>query len=199
VPGRFIALEGGDGCGKSTQARLLAEALGALLTREPGGTPAGERMRDIVLDPATGTMDDRAEVLLIAAARADHVAQVVRPALDAGRDVVTDRYVSSSLVYQGHGRLLPVDEVAAVNAWATGGLTPDLTVLLEVPAAVAAARVGSDLDRFEGEGDGFHERVAAGYRALAAADPAGWVVVDGSGTVDEVAARVLAAVSERLP
>ncbi len=198
MPGRFIALEGGDGCGKSTQARLLAGSLGALLTREPGGTPAGERMRDIVLDPATGEMDDRAEVLLIAAARADHVAQVVRPNLEAGRDVVTDRYVSSSLVYQGHGRQLPVEEVAEVNAWATGGLTPDLTVLLEVPPAIAAARVGGDPDRFEGEGDDFHERVAEGYRELAGADPAGWVVVDGTGTVDEVAARVLAAVTERL-
>jgi dTMP kinase len=199
VPGRFIALEGGEGCGKSTQARLLAEHLGARLTREPGGTPAGERLRDIVLDPATGELDFRAEVLLIAAARADHVAAVIRPALERGEAVVTDRYVASSLAYQGHGRRIPVAEVAQVNDWATGGLKPDLTILLDVPEAVAAERMGTDLDRLEAVGDGFHERVAEGYRALAAADPAGWAVVDGSGTVDEVAARVLAVVEVRLP
>lgn len=199
MPGRFIALEGGEGCGKSTQARLLAEHLGARLTREPGGTPAGERLRDIVLDPATGELDFRAEVLLIAAARADHVAAVIRPALERGEAVVTDRYVASSLAYQGHGRRIPVAEVAQVNDWATGGLKPDLTILLDVPEAVAAERMGTDLDRLEAVGDGFHERVAEGYRALAAADPAGWAVVDGSGTVDEVAARVLAVVEVRLP
>jgi len=197
VPGRFIALEGGDGCGKSTQARLLAEARGALLTREPGGTPAGERLRAIALDPATGELDVRTEILLIAAARAEHVAAVVRPALEAGRDVVTDRYLASSLAYQGYGRQVDVEEVRRVNHWATRGLLPDLTVLIEVPPSVAAERVGADLDRFEAEGDGFHERVAEGYRALAAGDPT-WAVVDGTGTVDEVAARVATAVTEHL-
>jgi dTMP kinase len=196
--GRFIALEGGEGCGKSTQARRLAEHLGARLTREPGGTPAGERLRDIVLDPATGELDFRAEVLLIAAARADHVAAVIRPALERGEDVVTDRYVASSLAYQGHGRRIPVAEVAQVNDWATGGLKPDLTILLEVSAAVAAERMDADLDRLEAVGDGFHERVADGYRALAAADPDAWAVIDGAGTVDEVFARVLVAVEEHL-
>ena len=198
MSGRFIALEGGEGCGKSTQARLLADALGAQLTREPGGTPAGERLRDIVLDPATGELDLRAEVLLIAAARADHVARVIRPALAAGRDVVTDRFVASSLAYQGHGRRIPVAEVAEVNDWATGGLKPDLTVLLDVPGSVAAERMGTDLDRLEAVGDGFHERVADGYRSLAAADPDGWAVVDGSGTIESVAAAVLSAVQGRL-
>jgi dTMP kinase len=198
MPGRFIALEGGEGCGKSTQAQRLAEHLGARLTREPGGTPAGERLRDIVLDPATGDLDFRAEVLLIAAARADHVAQVIRPALDAGQDVVCDRYIASSLAYQGHGRGLPVAEVALVNDWGTGGLRPDLTVLLDVPEAVAAERMGTALDRLEAVGDGFHQRVAEGYRTLADQDPDGWVVVDGAGTVDEVFTRVLAAVEARL-
>lgn len=198
MSGRFIALEGGEGCGKSTQARLLADALGAQLTREPGGTPAGERLRDIVLDPATGELDLRAEVLLIAAARADHVARVIRPALAAGRDVVTDRFVASSLAYQGHGRRIPVAEVAEVNDWATGGLKADLTVLLDVPESVAAERMGTDLDRLEAVGDGFHERVADGYRSLAAADPDGWAVVDGSGTIESVAAAVLSAVQGRL-
>jgi dTMP kinase len=198
MPGRFIALEGGEGCGKSTQAQRLAEHLGARLTREPGGTPAGERLRDIVLDPATGDLDFRAEVLLIAAARADHVAQVIRPALDAGQDVVCDRYIASSLAYQGHGRGLPVAEVALVNDWGTGGLRPDLTVLLDVPEAVAAERMGTALDRLEAVGDGFHQRVAEGYRTLADQDPDGWVVVDGAGTVDEVFTLVLAAVEARL-
>jgi len=198
MPGRFIALEGGEGCGKSTQAQRLAEHLGALLTREPGGTPAGERLRDIVLDPATGELDFRAEVLLIAAARADHVAQVIRPALAAGQDVVCDRYIASSLAYQGHGRGLPVAEVALVNDWGTGGLRPDLTVLIDVPEAVAAERMGTDLDRLEAVGDGFHQRVAEGYRTLADEDPDGWVMVDGAGTVDEVFALVLAAVEARL-
>jgi dTMP kinase len=197
--GRFIALEGGEGCGKSTQAQRLADHLGARLTREPGGTPAGERLRDIVLDPATGELDFRAEVLLIAAARADHVARVIRPALEGGEDVVTDRYVASSLAYQGHGRRLGVEDVARINEWATGGLKPDLTILLDVPEDVAAQRMDTDLDRLEAVGDGFHERVADGYRALAAADPDAWAVVDGAGTVDEVFTRVLAAVQDRLP
>ncbi|HEY5886259.1 MAG TPA: dTMP kinase [Acidimicrobiales bacterium] len=196
--GRFIALEGGEGCGKSTQAQRLADHLGARLTREPGGTPAGERLRDIVLDPATGELDFRAEVLLIAAARADHVARVIRPALEGGEDVVTDRYVASSLAYQGHGRRLGVEDVARINEWATGGLKPDLTILLDVPEDVAAQRMDTDLDRLEAVGDGFHERVADGYRALAAADPDAWAVVDGAGSVDEVFARVLSAVEERL-
>ena len=195
--GRFIALEGGDGCGKSTQAPLLAEALGARLTREPGGTPAGERMREIVLDPATGELDLRSEVLLYAASRAEHVARVIRPALEAGQDVVCDRFVASSLAYQGFGRELPVDEVAYVNDWGTGGLRPDLTVLIDVPEEVAAERMGTDLDRLEAVGDGFHQRVAEGYRTLAAEDPT-WVVVDGSGPVAAVAALVLAAVQARL-
>jgi dTMP kinase len=198
VVGRFIALEGGEGCGKSTQAQRLADHLGARLTREPGGTPAGERLRDIVLDPATGELDFRAEVLLIAAARADHVARVIRPALEGGEDVVTDRYVASSLAYQGHGRQLGVEDVARINEWATGGLKPDITILIDVPEEVAAQRMGTDLDRLEAVGDGFHGRVADGYRALAAADPGGWAVIDGTGTVDDVFARVLAAVEERL-
>ena len=196
--GRFIAFEGGEGCGKSTQAQRLADHLDARLTREPGGTPAGERLRDIVLDPATGELDFRAEVLLIAAARADHVAQVIRPALAAGRDVVCDRYVASSLAYQGHGRGLPVAEVALVNDWGTGGLRPDLTILIDVPEAVAAERMGTDRDRLEAVGDGFHQRVADGYRSLAAEDPAGWAVVDGSGSMDDVFTLVLAAVQARL-
>jgi dTMP kinase len=196
VSGRFIALEGGDGCGKSTQARLLAEHLGVPVTREPGGTPAGERMREIVLDPATGELDLRSEVLLYAASRAEHVAKVIRPALEAGQDVVCDRFIASSLAYQGYGRELVVDEVAYVNDWGTGGLRPDLTILVDVPVEVAAERMGTELDRLEAVGDEFHKRVAEGYRELATG--AGWAVVDGTGTIDEVFARVRAAYEEHL-
>ncbi len=196
--GRLIAFEGGERSGKSTQAALLADRLGAVLTREPGGTPAGERIRDIVLDPRTGRLDDRAEALLVAADRAHHVATVVAPALGGGRDVVTDRFVGSSLAYQGYGRGLPVDEVRRISAWATRGIDADLVVLLEVPLDVAAARAGAEPDRFEAEDDGFHARVADGYRQLAAEAPDRWVVVDGTGPVDDVADRVLAAVKGRL-
>ena len=193
----FVAFEGGEACGKSTQSGLLAARLEAVLTREPGGTPVGEDIRRILLDPATGDLDARAEALLMAAARAQHVARVIRPALDAGRDVVTDRFTGSSLAYQGYGRGLDVDELTRLSAWATGGLRPDLVVLLEVPAAVAARRLET-LDRFEAAGAEFHERVARGFRSLAAADPERWCVVDGDGGVDEVEARVWAAVEDRL-
>ena len=189
--GWWVALEGGEGSGKSTQAGLLAEALGAVLTREPGGTVVGERIRALVLDPAVVGLDDRAEALLMAADRAQHVAEVVRPALAAGRVVVSDRSAFSSLAYQGHGRGLGVDEVRRLCSWATDGLWPDLAVLVDVPVPVGRARIGGVPDRVEGAGDGFHERVAAGFASLAAADPGRWLVVDGVGSVAEVAARVL--------
>jgi dTMP kinase len=195
VSGRFIVLEGGEGSGKSTQARLLADALGAVLTREPGATEVGRRIRDVVLDPAAGRgLDDRAEALLMAADRAQHVAEVVRPALDAGRDVVSDRFSGSTLAYQGHGRGLDLGELAWLSRWAARGLEPDVVVLLDVPREVAAARMGGAPDRMEAAGAAFHARVLAGYRSLAAADPARWVVVDGTGAVEEVAERVLKAV-----
>ncbi|HUF31782.1 MAG TPA: dTMP kinase [Acidimicrobiales bacterium] len=197
--GRLIALEGGEGCGKSTQAALLAERLGVLLTREPGGTAIGEQVRALLLDPATAGLAPRAEALLMAAARAQHVAEVIRPALDAGRDVVTDRWVGSSLAYQGHGRGLPVADVAAVSAFAVDGVTATVVVLLDVPAGEAAARrSGTSADRLEREGGGFHGRVAEGFAALAAADPGRWVLVDGTGDPAEVAERVWAAVEPRL-
>lgn len=198
VPGRFIALEGGEGCGKSTQAALLADALGAVLTREPGGTALGARVRDLVLDPATGEVDPRAEALLMAADRAQHVATVVRPALAAGHHVVSDRYAGSTYAYQGYGRGLTLDELERLTTWASRGLWPDLTILIDLSVEAAAARLGEDLDRFEQADDGFHRRVRDGFRDLARRDSGGWVVVDGSGSVDEVAAAVRTAVTERL-
>jgi dTMP kinase len=207
--GRFIVFEGGEGTGKSTQARHLADRLDALLTREPGGTPAGSALRSILLDPATGTLDARSEALLMAADRADHVATVIRPALESGTDVVCDRYAGSSIAYQGYGRGLDPGEIRQLSDWASGGLWPDLVVLLRVDAATAAARLSDrslagrspsedQLDRFEREDGGFHQRVAAGFEQLAAGEPDRWVVVEGGGSVDEVATRVVAAVESRL-
>ncbi len=195
---RFIAFEGGEGSGKSTQAALLAGRLGAVLTHEPGGTEVGARIRAVVLDRALGRgLDVRAEALLMAADRAQHVAEVIRPALAEGRDVVTDRFSGSTLAYQGYARGLGIDELAALSRWATGGLEPDVVVLLDVPGEVAVGRMKLGLDRMEAEGDDFHRRVAEGYRALAAADPDRWRVVDGSGTVDDVASRVAKALDSR--
>lgn len=200
MTGRFVVLEGGEGCGKSTQVELLAQDLGALATRQPGGTELGSRLRTLLLaavdDPAP--VDERAEALLMAADRAQHVAQVVRPALEAGRHVVCDRYTPSTVAYQGHGRGLDVDWLERLAAWAARGLRPDLVVLLDVPADVAASRRGAVSDRIEAAGDEFHRRVAESYRTQAAADPDGWAVVDGSGDVDSVRLAVRAAVAERL-
>jgi len=193
--GRLIAFEGGEASGKSTQAARLAADLDAVLTREPGGTDVGRRIRDIVLDPALGALTPRAEALLLAADRAQHVAELVEPALARGDDVVTDRYIPSSLAYQGYGRGLDVEELQRLSAWASGGLDPDVVVLLDVPASVAAERL-EGRDRMESAGDDFHARVAEGYRELAAAEPERWVVVSGEGSIDEVATRVRDAVEK---
>jgi dTMP kinase len=186
----WIAFEGGEGSGKSTQARRLADRLGALLTREPGGTLVGERIRSVLLDPTVTALDARAEALLMAADRAQHVAEKVRPALAAGRSVVSDRSAFSSLAYQGHGRGLGVEAIRELCEWATDGLWPDLAILLDVPPAVSDQRMTEPPDRMESAGADFHAVVAAGFRSLAAADRARWLVVDGTGTVDEVGARV---------
>ncbi|CAN5616426.1 dTMP kinase [soil metagenome] len=197
--GHFLAFEGGEGTGKSTQARLLAEAIGAVLTREPGGTPIGARVREIVLAADENGLTDRAEALLMAADRAQHVAEVIAPALDGGRHVVTDRFLGSSVAYQGFGRGLPVEEVHRLSLWATSGLEPDLFVLLDVTEAEARARIGGGgRDRLEKAGDAFHEAVAQGFRDLAHADPDHWATFDGGGTVAEVEARVRAIIADRL-
>ena len=196
MTGRLIAFEGGEGSGKSTQARRLARRLDGVLTFEPGDTAVGRRIREVVLDPAHPEIDARTEALLMAADRAQHVAEIIRPALDAGHHVVTDRYVGSSLVYQGHGRHLGVEPVAALSAFATAGLEADVVVLLEIDREEAQRRLDRDLDRLESAGDDFHERVRAGFAALA--HERGWVVVDGRGAVDEVEARVWSAFVGRL-
>jgi dTMP kinase len=198
MTGRLIAVEGSEGSGKTTQAQMLAESLGAVFTREPGGTPLGEQIRDLLLGTDGDAPCDRAEALLMAAARAQHVDRVVAPALAGGNDVVTDRYIGSSLAYQGVGRGLGVAAVAAVSAFAVDGVEADLVVLLDVDVASAASRLERSLDRIEQAGEEFHARVAAAYRDLAAADPQRWLVVDGRGSIDEVARRLQAAVAERL-
>ena len=189
MTGRLIALEGGEGSGKSTQARLLAERLDAVLTREPGGTRLGEEIRRLVLE-GTEDMDARTEALLMAAARAQHVAEVIRPALEAGRHVVTDRFTPSSLAYQGFGRGLDAAEIGNLSRWATGGLSADLVVLLDVPDEVRRARTGKPRDRLEAAGEEFHDRVIAGFREMAARSEGSWEVVDGSGPIEEVSELV---------
>lgn len=197
--GAYIAFEGTEGSGKSTHARRLAEALDAVATRETGGTPIGERLRAILHDTAVTDLDDRAEALIVAADRAQHFAQVVHPALAAGRDVVSDRSAHSSLAYQGHGRGLDLAELTHLNDWATGGRWPDLVVFLDVDDDVAASRLAKrELDRFERAGADFHARVVAGFRAMAAADPARWIVVRPDGPKDEVADQIRAEVLTRL-
>lgn len=196
--GRFIAFEGGEACGKSTQSALLASALDAVLTREPGGTAIGARIRELVLGRDTVALDRRAEALLMAADRAQHVAEVVEPALASGRHVVTDRFAGSSIAYQGYGRGLPVDEVLELSRWATAGVWPDLVIVLDVPVAEASRRLGGAGDRMEDEPESFHRAVADGFLRQAADDPARWVVLDGTGSIDDVALAVRTAVVERL-
>ncbi|HVX20713.1 MAG TPA: dTMP kinase [Acidimicrobiales bacterium] len=197
--GRLIALEGIDGCGKTTQAHLLAEALGADLTHEPGATDLGRALRRLLLDPGHGTPTPRAEALLMAADRAQHVEETIAPALADGRWVVTDRFSGSTLAYQGWGRQLPVDPLRHVVAWATGGLEPDLSVLVDVPLAVARRRLqGASPDRLERLDADFFDRVRHGFVALARSDPDRWAVVDGTAPADEVASQIAGLVADRL-
>jgi dTMP kinase len=200
VSGRFVVLEGGDGSGKSTQMPRLAEwlrgrGLEVVVTREPGGTELGGALRALVLE-GEDSIDPNAEALLMAADRAQHVAEVIRPALSRGAWVLSDRHVPSSLVYQGVVRDLGVDAIERVNAWATGGLDPDLVIVLDVNEAVAATRRPGTPDRLEREGDTFHAGVRAAYRDLA--KDRGWCVLDGSGSADEVTTRITTAVTELL-
>ncbi len=198
--GSFLVIEGGDGSGKSTQAARLADELrthGIVVreTFEPGATEAGAVIRELLLH-GDASVSPVAEALLMAADRAQHVAEVVRPALERGEWVVSDRFVPSSLVYQGVVRGLGVDRVRAINESATDGVVPDLVVVIDVPDELARARRGDEPDRLEAEGDRFHAAVAAAYRSLAVDE--GWVLVDGTGDVDAVATRVLTVVEPHL-
>jgi dTMP kinase len=192
--GLFVTFEGIDRSGKTTQAGLLVDALGdeALGVREPGGTPAGERLRDILKDPEVALAPET-EALLFAAARSELVANVVLPALDAGKVVVSDRFLDSSLAYQGGARGLGIEDVERVNHFATRGLRPDITFLLDLSPAEAAARVGES-DRFEEEGSELQAAVGAAYERLMRLDPDRWRRLDATRSPEEVHADVLAAV-----
>ncbi len=198
----FITFEGIDGCGKSTQLRMLASVLRlrkveVVTTREPGGTPLGSRIRQVLLD-AEEQVDPLAELLLYAADRAQHIDEVVSPTLATGRHVVSDRSAWSSVVYQGSARGLPGDEVRWLSDWATGGRWPDLVVLLDCEPGVARRRLQRQLDRIEGAGDDFHNRVREGFLVLAAADADHWAVVDAAASPEAVTTAVRQAVRDRL-
>lgn len=192
--GLFVAFEGGDGAGKSTQVRLLAQALTnagreVVVTRQPGGTPLGSAIRDLVLHG--GHVSPRAEALLYAADKAHHVDELIRPALLRGADVLTDRYTDSSVAYQGAGRELGPQEIHDLLDWAVAGLFPDLTIVVDVPAAVGRARRGDTHDRIESEGDDFHERVRRHFLDLAATAPGRYLVVDGTSAPEVMHGQVL--------
>ncbi|MFC0861722.1 dTMP kinase [Sphaerimonospora cavernae] len=202
--GLFVAFEGGEGSGKTTQSRLLAiwlrdQGFDVVQTREPGATKVGMRLRAILLDAAHQGLSARSEAMLYAADRAEHVEKVIRPALQRGTTVISDRYVDSSLAYQGAGRSLDSGEVARINAWATGGLVPDLTVLIDVSPSVGLRRIASAADRIEAEPMDFHERVQREFRGLAAADPERYLVVDGTLPQQEVSRLIQDRVREILP
>jgi dTMP kinase len=202
----FITFEGIEGSGKSTQLRRLAERIpGAVVTKEPGGTPLADRIRAILLDSSSHP-DPVAELFLFAASRRQHVVEIIRPALQRGATVLCDRFTDSTLAYQGFGRLIDLDKLRALNAWATDSLTPDLTFLFDLPEHLGLDRARSrnaeaveDEGRFEAEELRFHQRVREGYRALAVAEPSRFVVIDAEGDVDEVYARVEAELARRKP
>ncbi|WP_420705705.1 dTMP kinase [Porphyrobacter sp. CACIAM 03H1] len=205
--GRFIAFEGGEGAGKSTQARLLATALEArglpvVVTREPGGTPGAEAIRQLLLAPPGEGWPAEAEALLFAAARADHVAHLIRPALQRGAWVICDRFVDSSRAYQGGAGGLGDEAITALHAFGSGGLRPDRVILLEGDEAALGARLaarGVEADAIEGRPAAYHRAVAAAFRTLAEADPKGFARLDAIGSPEAVHARILAAISDLLP
>jgi dTMP kinase len=210
--GFFITFEGIEGCGKTTQLRLLKERLEAggrkvTATREPGGCPIADQMRAILLDAGNSAITPLAELLLYAAARAQHVQEVIVPALERGETVLCDRFTDATVAYQGHGRGLDLGTIGDLNRLATGGVEPKLTLLIDCPVQVGLSRAlarieatsGAREERFELESVRFHERVRAGYLALAAAFPERFLVIDGSGDVAQTEKLVIAALAARLP
>ena len=200
TPGLFIVFEGGEGAGKSTQVGLLRDALIAqgrevVVTREPGGTPAAEAIRALVLDPANAGLDSRAEALLFAAARAEHVAALIRPALDRGAVVVCDRYIDSSVAYQGLGRDLGAEKIREISAWATENLFPDLTVVLDIDPVIGLARAGQVSeapDRMESEDLSFHQMVREAFLSAAASDADRYLVLDATGDPADIHRKIVA-------
>jgi dTMP kinase len=202
--GLFVAFEGGEGSGKTTQARLVAIWLRGLgydvvTTHEPGATKIGMRLRALLLDTAHAGMSAHAEALMYAADRAEHVASVIKPALARGAIVITDRYLDSSLAYQGAGRSLPVAEIARVNEWATGGRKPDLTVLLDMDPVAGLSRRTRSADRLEAEPAEFHNRVRSGFLALARAEPGRYLVLDAARPPQEITREITTRIRELLP
>lgn len=197
--GKYIAFEGLEGCGKSTHVKRLAETLGAVATREPGGTRIGAMLRAILADPENTDIDPRTELLLMTADRAQLMSEVIEPALTAGQHVVSDRSVYSTLAYQGYGRGLGVDTIRSINEWALDQTLPDIVVWIQIPREEAERRLAKrDLDRFEREGADFFARIADGFAEMAAADPERWIIIDGTLPKDDVQAAIHAAVSPRL-
>jgi len=197
--GKYIAFEGLEGCGKSTHVKRLATRLNAVMTREPGGTVVGSMLRNILIDPANTNLSARAEALLMASDRAQHIAELISPALASGQHVVTDRSVYSSLAYQGYGREQDLAELKRINDWAIGGLWPELVIYIEVPTAILIERMKKrELDRFEREDSEFFKRVADGFSQMAAADPKRWLIIDGTPDKDDLEKIISAGVQERL-
>jgi dTMP kinase len=197
--GRYIAFEGLEGCGKSTHVTRLAATLSGITTREPGGTSIGASLRAAMLDTSNTMLSPRAEALMMAADRAQHLEELVLPALNAGTHVVSDRSAYSSLAYQGYGRLLDIDELKRFNNWAIAGNWPDLVVFIDVPLDTLLERLKKrELDRFEREDRAFFERIHAGFTAMATSDPQRWLVIDGTPPKDELASTIATAVKQRL-
>lgn len=197
--GKYIAFEGLEGCGKSTHVKRLAETLGAVATREPGGTRIGAMLREILADPENTDIDPRTELLLMTADRAQLMSQVIEPALAAGQHVVSDRSIYSTLAYQGYGRRLGVDTIRDINTWALNHTLPDIVVWIQIPRDEAERRLAKrNLDRFEREGADFFARIADGFAEMAAADANRWIIIDGTLPKDDVQATIHAAVSPRL-
>lgn len=195
----YIALEGLEGCGKSTHTKRLGEHLNAVITREPGGTRIGTLLRAILADPENSDLDRRTEALLMAADRAQHMAEIIKPSLAQGRHVVSDRSIYSTLAYQGYGRQLGTEALLSISTWALQDRLPDLVIYIDVPTDVLNARLAKrDLDRFEREGAEFFARIAEGFRELQASDPDRWIIIDGTVPKDDVEAAIRTQVNDRL-
>ena len=197
--GKYIAFEGLEGCGKSTHVTRLATSISAIATREPGGTEIGAALRATMLDAKNTSLSPRSEALMMAADRAQHIQDVVLPAIDSGRHVVSDRSVYSSLAYQGHGRQLDLESLRRFNSWAIQDIWPDLVVFIDVPLDVLLERLKKrELDRFEREDRSFFERVLRGFHEMAQREPDRWLIIDGSPPKDELEVTIRRLVTERL-